>query len=752
MLDLNGTWELRYHPENEGTWDTPAALIGRPSIPAQVPGNVELDLVAAGVEPDPFFGDNLYRFRKYEFYEWWFTRAFALPEGWAGQRLALTFEGVNTFADVFVNGQQVGSCDNMFIAHTFEVGGAVRPGTNELAVRIRSAANVTRGMEYAAGVSGGEHIDDMIWQRKPPHSFGWDIMPRLPSAGLWRGVRLEVEPPTRLVETYYATLRLAHNRAELTWKYRFATDDPYLEGFAVRVRGVCGGSVFEAEQPALFVSGEGRMTVEYPRLWWPRGYGEAALYTVTMELLHHGEVVDSRTERIGIRQLQVEHRMEPGDAGEFRVVVNGCPILVKGSNWVPLDAMHSRDAARLPQALALADEVGCNMLRCWGGNVYEDHAFFDHCDEQGMLVWQDFAMACAVYPQEERFYAMIRREAAAVIRKLRNHACILLWAGDNEVDEGLTDRGVPEANRWNAITRAVLPEVVRLHDPYRLFLPSSPYIPAGIARYDVPEQHNWGARAYFKDDFYKHSNAHFISECGYHGCPAPESLAKFLPADALWPMGNRHWDTHNTDNLLNVPRGYNRNQLMADQVAILAGGVPEDLPTFSALSQLSQAEAKKFFVERTRLKKWRRTGILWWNLIDGWPQISDAVVDYYHVKKLAFTWLKRVMAPLCLLMDEREDWGRAIVLGNDSRTAYDVDWQVEDEDGTVMLAGHDHSPANENVTVGSLRELAGTQRLYVLRWQADDGTRGVNHCIAGFPPYDPAVLLRWAERVKGLEG
>lgn len=186
--------------------------------------------------------------------------------------------------------------------------------------------------------------------------------------------------------------------------------------------------------------------------------------------------------------------MAPDSEGEFLVRVNGCPILCKGSNWVPLDAFHSRDAARYAQALELFAQAGCNIVRCWGGNVYEDHAFFDLCDRMGLLVWQDFCMACAIYPQSQDFAQMIEREAEHVIRKLRNHPCILLWAGDNEVDEMYDGLGYEGANRYNALTREVLPRAVRMNDPYRKFLPSSPYIAMGVPRYSVPER-TIGARA-----------------------------------------------------------------------------------------------------------------------------------------------------------------------------------------------------------------------------------------------------------------
>ena len=290
-----------------------------------------------------------------------------------------------------------------------------------------------------------------------------------------------------------------------------------------------------------------------------------------------------------------------------------------------------------------------------------------------------------------------------------------------------------------------------MHDPFRLFLPSSPYIPEGIARYDVPEQHNWGARAYFKDDFYKHSSAHFISECGYHGCPAVSSLKKFIPAGKLTPwLNNSSWKTHNTDYLPEGERSYDRIQLMTDQVEIFFGRVPEQLETFARLSQIVQAEAKKFFVERARIKKWRRTGIIWWNMIDGWPQISDAVVDYYYAKKLAYHYIRRVQRPVCLMMDELVDWSHAVVLGNDSRDSRVVSWRVEDgETGKTLASGETLSPANENVTVCSVRELAGAQKLYILRWTVD-GKEYANHYLSGFPCFDAGRVLGYVDIIRRL--
>ena len=752
-VDLCGEWKLYYAPEEGDMPRDPAALkkAGWPCVPARVPGDAQLDLVRAGVEEDPYYGENLYRFRKYEFCRWWYERSFFMPSAEEGARYVLCFGGIDTFADVFLNGVKVGSADDMFIEHEYDVTGALAYGAeNELHVCIRSAVNEARLMEYPACVSG--ESDEYTQIRKPPSSFGWDILCRLVTAGLWRGVWIRKEAGTRLTEVYTATLDVGGGCARQLFRVRFACDRGDIDGMSVRVSGACGESRFCAEKPMLFTSGEVIAEIRDPALWWPRGYGDAALYDVKVELLCRGETADRREFRIGIRTLEVEHVMKAGDEGEFRIVCSGVPILAKGSNWVPLDALHSRDADRYDRAVGLLRDANCNIVRCWGGNVYEDDRFFDLCDEYGIMVWQDFAMACAVYPDTDRLRGQLAREAASVIRKLRNHPSLLLWAGDNECDAAFFWKKYPtRANMYNPLTREVLPRAVRLHDPYRPFIPSSPYIEAGLTQETAPEQHTWGARAYFKSDFYAHTLAHFTSECGYHGCPAPSSLRRFIPEEALFPrVGSSVWKTHDTDYLPGGERGYDRIALMTDQVKIFFGEAPDDLERFSRLSQAVQAEAKKFFIESTRLKKWRRTGIIWWNMLDGWPQISDAVVDYYFTKKLAYHYIRRVQRPVCLMMGELEDWTRAVVLGNDSRFGAHVEWRVEDGDtGRALLEGETFSPANENVTVGQLREMAGEKKLYVLRWRID-GREYANHYLAGFPHFDADTVLGYVEKIRRL--
>lgn len=739
-VSLNGEWQLRYCQEShnmppEDEWRLIAAM---------VPGNVELDLYRNGIEPDPYYAENEYEYKKYEYYTWCYRKNFLLPHEMEGKRLQIVFEGLNCIADVFVNSVLVGHSENALISHAFDITSAVHFGKeNEICVRIHSALNHVKDLDYPVHISANEGTDEYTRLRIPAHSFGWDIMPRFISAGIWRSVYIENLNPIRLTQTYYTTLCANENEARLLYKYRFKTDDYHMSGYKIRVYL---DGILKNETDARFVSGEGEITVDNPRLWWPRGYGKANLYNVRLELIKDDMILDSKEERIGIRIFNIIHKMAPDNDGEFLIEVNGCPILAKGSNWVPMDAFHSRDAERYERAVALFVEAGCNIMRLWGGNGYEDHKLFDLCDENGILVWHDFSMACAIYPQDRAFMDIIHGEAVQVIRKLRNHASILLWAGDNEVDESYSGRAYkPDSNVYNSLTRETLPLAVRENDPYRFFLPSSPYIADGVLRYSVPEQHNWGPRAYFKDDFYKHTNAHFISECGYHGCPNVESIKKFIPKNELWPMNDTSWKTHNAEYRIGYKRGYDRNELMADQVRIMFGYMPESLEEFCLLSQFTQAEAVKFFIERTRIRKWRRTGMIWWNMIDGWPQISDAVVDWYYSKKRAFYAIKRVQTPICVMLDEHSAWSHRIVVGNDSRETRNVAYRIIDADTQATLStGELISLANQNAEAGDIRILPGEKKLILIEWFIDS-VRYVNHYITGYPPYDARASKKWME-------
>jgi beta-mannosidase len=261
----------------------------------------------------------------------------------------------------------------------------------------------------------------------------------------------------------------------------------------------------------------------------------------------------------------------------------------------------------------------------------------------------------------------------------------------------------------NRITREVLTQVTFRCDQYRPYLASSPYLSNEVVKNRniglASENHLWGTRDYYKSSYYTQSNCHFVSEIGYHGCPNLSSIKRFIDKEHLWSWNNnRQWATHCTDPIEKGGSYSYRVQLMANQIKEMFGVSPDNIEDFIIASQISQAEAKKFFIELTRTEKWRRTGIIWWNMIDGWPEFSDAVVDYYFGKKLAYHYIKRVQQPVCLMMKELFNWHLTVVAGNDSNRDAAGHYKVWDADtGEVMLQGVFNTKANENVELGKIR-------------------------------------------------
>ncbi len=776
-LSLDGDWTLLHFPEGRYGELSPEQIetLAEPAYPAQVPGNVELDLARAGVLPEPFFAENMRLLRPLEAHEWWYSRAFTPPEAPAGTRWALVFEGLDTLATVWVNGVKVGEADNMLIEHRFEVTGALRPGVeNRLVVRLGSVLNKARSYTYDAASRGAEHRDEGLFIRKAPHVWGWDIMPRAVSAGIWRPVRLETIPDTAIEQLYLYTAGIDDlGDAVLGARFQFRTPEPELDGFALRFHGQCDQHAFDYECVVEFLADSCSIPVPGAQLWWPKGYGDPNLYAVTAQLLHHGRVVAERKERIGIRTVTVErteragraHRLEPAGTGRARIdtppdpeshfyfKVNGLPVQLRGSNWVPLDAFHSRDIQRVDEAIALVDDLGCNIIRCWGGNVYESERFFNHCDEKGMLVWQDFAFACTVYPQTADFLARVQAEVEAVVRRLRNHACLALWCGDNEIDAGYVGHGLSPAH--NRLTREVIPHVLQRLDPYRHYVPSSPYIPPSLDgkanSYNfTPEQHLWGPRNYYKSPYYLEHSAHFISEIGYHGCNNVESIRKFISPGRIWPwQDNPEWRFHDVSHHSGFDR--DRIELMANQVKEVFGSIPEDLDSFVLASQISQAEAKKFFIEYTRARKWATSGLIWWNVLDGWPQFSDAVVDYYFSKKLAYHYIWRSQRPVLVMLGEAGSGKYLPVIAcNDTNRPADVQYCVREAgSGETVSQGQIHLPAGQTWQAYRIRGYASDQRLYLIEWQVGEEHFG-NHYLSGTPPFDLERYREWLVEIARL--
>ncbi len=751
MKELKTKWELYFFEQNSVKIDKPSELLGSgcACILCSVPGNVELDLSAAGYLPaDLYMGENIRQAEKFETYEWWYMASFAAEAPEENQRLFLHFEGVDCFAEVYLNDFKIGESDNMFIPFEFDITPYLKGGKNTLAVRLRSAVleenNIDTELYTMANL--WKRQTQSAYVRKAPHSYGWDIMPRAVSAGIWRGVYLDYRDDFYIKQLYAAARSISEEKAELLVMYELSLpQSAFGKKIEVSIEGVCADSSFKAVNSIRSKAGSFIASVEKPKLWWPRGYGKAELYKTSFSVFLDGEEKAKKEFNLGIRTVTLEHTdVTDGKNGYFRFIVNGEEIMVKGSNWVPMDVYHSRDRQRYKKALDLAEDIGCNMLRCWGGTVYEDHEFFDFCDKHGIMVWQDFSMACFLYPQDVDFQNKIKKEAQTIVRRLRQHPSIVLWAGDNECDWVLSRHQNP--NMTNVITREILPSVVLNNDFFRPYLPSSPFVSEKASgESDMPEDHLWGCRIYYKSDYYKNSNAHFVSETGYHGCPSVKSLKKFIEPQALWHYkDNSQWIFHSSDQN-NDP---SRVMLMENQILQMFGIYASDLDEFSLLSQLSQAEAMKYFIERVRIDRPRKSGIIWWNLIDGWPQLSDAVVDYYYEKKIAYYYIKKSQRPFCIFLSEPNENEQNVVAANDTNDLSSGSVVIYDGETREEIFAADFSVGkNQNKKLGVIKTDYSQKRLLIIKW-SNNGERGGNHYISGFVPFDAKRFISWYEIIK----
>ncbi len=776
-FSLDGPWLLYFHPSGRDAPTSPEELFvsSLKPIPAVVPGNVEIDLQRGGLIPDPFTGSQIQQLRSWEACDFWYVRRVFIPESFTDQAVELFCAGLDTLATIWINGIEIGRAENMLIEHSFPVSQALLPGReNEFIIRLASAMHKASQYSYDASLMSWEHRAEGLFLRKAPHVWGWDILPRAVSAGIWRSISLRPIAENAIDQLYLWTISASQDHVNLGFSIRFRLSDFRCDDLRLIFTGVCGEATFQYEWFPEFSADHGVIPIEHPCLWWPAGYGEPNLYTVTTQLFRGDSLLAVRQDRIGLRKIDIEHFDAPSQShafeplgfngrfdipqetpGRFLIRVNQEPILVKGTNWVPLDAFHSRDLSRVERAVEMAHDLGCNMIRCWGGNVYESDSFFDLCDSAGILVWQDFAFACCIYPQVDEFFSRVRQEVEAVALRLRNHAALAVWCGDNEIDYAYRSGGLdPNINR---LSRQVIPQTLQRCDPHRTYLPSSPYIAPELANQAevlsfTPEQHLWGPRGYYKSPFYTQHTAHFIGEIGYHGCPNPESLRQFLSPEKVWPwQNNEEWQVHAVYHWRHQAIDRDRIQLMANQIREVFGEIPPDLDSFALASQITQAEAKKFFIESTRLRKWLTSGILWWNLIDGWPQFSDAVVDYYWREKIAYHYIFRVQRPVCVMIGEAGS-GKylPVLVGNDSCQPAHGSLKIWDADSNEAVFETSFDvPANQNWQVGRLRTFAGEKRLYLIQWQTEGMSFG-NHYLAGTPPFNLDLYRRWLPSIAAL--
>jgi len=385
-------------------------------------------------------------------------------------------------------------------------------------------------------------------------------------------------------------------------------------------------------------------------------------------LLKDNIPVHTVSERIGVRTVELNQEKSIDGCRNFTVMVNSVPIFCKGTNAVPMDAFHCRDLERIPKFIELTRDTNCNMVRVWGGSVYEHDLFYDLCDENGIMVLQDFMYACAIYPQTVEFQQVVEKEAITVLKHLRNHPSIVIWCGDNENDMAYSEcYDQTQSPENNKLTRQVLKDVCQNHDGTRPYVPSSPYSPTPGCWYNSEyegDKHFYRHGEYYKSETYLKDSARFYSEIGHLSLTNTESLKKFIPGDELWPVVRKSWDHHAGE--LQLPHSYqDRLGRIFQSIKNVFGALPDNLDDVVRASQIVQAEALKFWIERSRQRKFECSGILWWNMIDCWPGFSDAIVDYYYGKKLAYEYIKCSQSNVLISLGEEDEKGNPVIMVND---------------------------------------------------------------------------------------
>jgi len=717
------------------------------AIPAHVPGDWVLDYVEQGLVEDPYYQDHYLRIQEYETYHVFYSLEFNTDLQPTGRETIL-FEGIDTVADVYLNGEKIGHAENMYIPHIFPAL-SLKTGKNELFVHILPCVLEARKYPIDCFSSAIKYNYESLVIRKAAHMFSWDICPRIVTSGLWRSVSLIQAKEKRITDAFIWIDKLdMDGTAHCMMMFDTDIGRDAVSNYTIRVEGVCKDSCFTTGDTLWYPHRCIRFDISNPRLWWPRGYGDPNLYSITVTLLKNGEPVDSIMFEQGLRTVELirDDVLDKDGQGDFCFIINGKRIFVMGSNWVPADAFHSNDDNRIQKILDLVVDIGCNTLRVWGGGVYESDAFYQRCDKEGILVWQDFMMACGIYPHTERMQTQLKEEASAIVKRLRKYACICLWAGDNECDQNYCWFELKQDPTDNILTRKIIPDVLRHEDMTRPYLPSSPYVSHEAYLQgkfqETPEQHLWGPRDYFKSPFYHDATAVFASEIGYHGCNSPESLYRFIGMEQAWPVDNNPMYLYHcaSPELEGSPYTY-RISLMSHQLNYLFDKKPDNLHDYARMSQISQAEATKYFIESFRSRKGKRTGIIWWNIMDCWPQISDAVVDYYFCKKLAYFYIRRSQQPVCLMADDYS--GSLILYGiNEIHQDIPVNYQVVDMDTkAIVMAGKKVLKADASTQLAAFPKEDG-RHFYAISWNGINGLQGTNHFLKGSPPYSYAWYMK----------
>lgn len=645
----------------DNDWSFSQAGTGR-WLPATVPGTVHQDLIHHKLLPNPFYGTNEKKIQWVENEDWEYKTCFVVTKDQLKRDAAqITFEGLDTYADVYLNGALLLKADNMFVGYSVPVKSVLREGENQLHIYFHSPIKQTlpqwasNGFNYPAD---NDHHEKRlsIFSRKAPYSYGWDWGIRMVTSGVWRPVTLRFYDVATIDDYHVKQLSLTDQVAKLSNVLEInniSSKDKSAEisiGYSLE-----GGQETLVNQTVILKPGVNHVNipveVQNPVRWMPNGWGKPTLYDFSAQVMCNGKVIASNHHRIGLRTIRVITEKDK-DGESFYFEVNGVPMFAKGANYIPQDAMlPAVTAERYKTLFRDMKEANMNMVRVWGGGTYEDNLFYDLADENGLLVWQDFMFGCTSYPSDPTFLKRVEEEATYNIKRLRNHASLAMWCGNNEILEGLKYWGweknytpgvYAEMYRgYDKLFNDLLPAKVRELDRERFYQHGSPYL-ANWGRpesWKIRDSHNWGVW-YGKKPFESLDKdlPRFMSEFGFQSFPEMKTIATFAaPED--YQIESEVMNGHQKSSIGNA---LIRTYMERDYV------VPEKFEDFVYVGLVLQGHGMRHGMEAHRRNRPYCMGTLYWQLNDSWPVVSWSSIDYYGNWKALHYQVKRAFAPILI--------------------------------------------------------------------------------------------------------
>lgn len=655
---------------------------------ARVPSTVHQDLLDHGRLPDPFYGMNEQKVQWVEKEDWLYRIVFTVTADQLKSDAAwLTFEGLDTYADVYLNGSLLLKADNMFVGHKLAVKDVLREGENRLMIRFRSPVEETApqwdtdGFNYPADNDHSEKRMS-VYTRKAPYSYGWDWGIRLATSGIWRPVKLTFCNGAAIDDFFVRQQEVTEQVAKVDNQLEINNVTSTPKEAQVKVVYAYGEQADTLTRTVVLQPGKNSLSmpawIEKPHLWMPNGWGDPALYAFTATVSVDGKEVASREEAIGLRSIRVVME-DDKDGKSFYFEVNGKPMFAKGSNYIPGDAllpnMTGERYARLFEDIRAAN---MNMVRVWGGGIYEDDRFYEEADRNGILVWQDFIFACTTYPHDPTFLKRVSEEAVYNMRRLRNHASLAMWCGNNEIYEGMRYWGWKDKYSpvvWKEMTegydvlfRQLLPELVEANDPGRFYMHGSPY-EANWGRpesWKIADSHNWGTW-YGQKPFESLDTEipRFMSEYGFQAFPEMKTIRMFASPE----------DYELESPVMNAHQKASIGNFLIKKTMALYYKVPEKFEDLIYAGLILQGQGMRHGIEAHRRHRPYCMGSLPWQLNDSWPVVSWSSIDYYGNWKAMHYQIRRAFAPV--LVD-------AIKEGN-NLSYYIMSDRLTDEELTLNL-------------------------------------------------------------------